>query len=214
MKKTLLILLCFPFFLFAQDSQKRMKKKLDNQSKYQTINIKDKIPSIETELKSVKETWFSLESMKAQNGLIVIFTCNTCPFVVMWEDRYKLIEKIAKENNLGLAYVNSNYKKRDGDDSFEEMKKHAKKMQYSYPYLLDEKSRLANAFGAKTTPHVFLFNSADELVYKGSIDDNHKDINQVKKFYLKDAIKQLTTGKRVFPSETEPVGCSIKRYNP
>ena len=87
-------------------------------------------------------------------------------------------------------------------------------MQYSYPYLLDEKSKLANAFGAKTTPHIFLFNSADELVYKGSIDDNHKDINQVKKFYLKDAIKQLTTGKRVFPSETEPVGCSIKRYNP
>jgi hypothetical protein len=87
-------------------------------------------------------------------------------------------------------------------------------MKYSYPYLLDEKSRLANAFGAKTTPHVFLFNSVDKLVYKGSIDDNHKDINQVKNFYLKDAMKQSATGKKVFPNETKAVGCSIKRYTP
>ena len=76
--------------------------------------------------------------------------------------------------------ANSNYKKRDGDDSFEEMKKHAKKMNYRFPYLLDEKSELANAFGAKTTPHFFLFNSKDQLVYKGAIDDNYKDIKITK----------------------------------
>ena len=214
MKKILLISLCFPFFLFAQDSQKRKDKIKQQGSKFETIAIGDQIPMIDNELKSVRGTWSSIESIRKQNGLIVIFTCNTCPFVLMWEDRYELIEKLAKENHLGLVYVNSNYKKRDGDDSFLEMKKHAKEMKYSYPYLLDEKSRLANAFGAKTTPHVFLFNSKNELVYKGSIDDNHKDINQVKNFYLKDAIKQSTTGKKVFPNETKPVGCSIKRYVP
>ena len=149
-----------------------------------------------------------------KNGLIVLFTSNTCPFVVKWEDRYKIAEELAKKNNLGFVYINSNYKKRDGDDSFEEMKKHAKKMNYRFPYLLDEKSELANAFGAKTTPHFFLFNSNDQLVYKGAIDDNYKDIKKVKEFYLEDAINQLAKGKRIKVSETKPVGCSIKRFRP
>ena len=65
------------------------------------------------------------------------------------------------------------------------MQKHAKDKNYQYPYLLDVKSRLANAFGAKTTPHVFLFNSSQELVYKGSIDDNYDSADEVTSFYLK-----------------------------
>ena len=89
-------------------------------------------------------------------------------------------EELAKKNNIGLVYINSNYKKRDGDDSYEEMKKHAKKMNYRFPYLLDEKSKLANSFGAKTTPHIFMFNSNLQLAYKGAIDDNYEDINKVK----------------------------------
>jgi|TARA_B110000196_G_scaffold111704_1_gene97056 thioredoxin-related protein len=214
MKKIIILILCLPFFLLAQDSQKRKDKLKQQGSKFETIAIGDQIPMIDNELRSVKGNWMSIESVKEKNGLIVIFTCNTCPFVVMWEDRYKLVEELAQRYNVGLVYVNSNYKKRDGDDSFENMKKHAKDNQYQYPYLLDEKSRLANAFGAKTTPHVFLFNNTDQLVYKGCIDDNHKDIKAVKSFYLKDAITQLVSKKRVDPNETRAVGCSIKRYVP
>ena len=143
-----------------------------------------------------------------------MFTSNTCPFVVKWEDRYKITEELAKKNNLGLVYINSNYKKRDGDDSYDEMKKHAKEMNYRFPYLLDEKSKLANAFGAKTTPHIFMFNSNYQLVYKGAIDDNYEDIDKVKEFYLEDAITQLVKGKKIKVSETNPVGCSIKRFKP
>ena len=123
-----------------------------------------------------------------------------------------MLEELAKKNNIGLVYINSNYKKRDGDDSYEEMKKHAKKMNYRFPYLLDEKSKLANSFGAKTTPHIFMFNSNLQLAYKGAIDDNYDDINKVKEFYLEDAIQQLVKGKRIKVSETKPVGCSIKRF--
>ena len=172
------------------------------------------MPKVDFELKSVNEEWITINSQTSDNGLLVIFTCNTCPFVVMWEDRYKLVEQIAEENNIGLVYINSNYKKRKSDDSFERMQKHAKKMNYQFPYLLDEKSKLANIFGAKTTPHIFLFDNKNTLVFKGAIDDNYKEIKKVEKFYLKDAIKQLVSGSEITVSETKAVGCSIKRYVP
>jgi|TARA_B100000530_G_C15927165_1_gene475397 thioredoxin-related protein len=207
MKKILITLLCLPFIMFAQNSDKK-----SSQEEFPTIEIKDEMPNMDYEMKSVNGISYSLNNLKEKNGIIILFTCNTCPFVVKWEDRYKLLEELAKKNNIGLVYINSNYKKRDGDDSYEEMKKHAKKMNYRFPYLLDEKSKLANSFGAKTTPHIFMFNSNLQLAYKGAIDDNYEDINKVKEFYLEDAIQQLVKGKRIKVSETKPVGCSIKRF--
>ena len=207
MKKILITLLCLPFIMFAQNSDKK-----SSQEEFPTIEIKDEMPNMDYEMKSVNGISYSLNNLKEKNGIIILFTCNTCPFVVKWEDRYKLLEELAKKNNIGLVYINSNYKKRDGDDSYEEMKKHAKKMNYRFPYLLDEKSKLANSFGAKTTPHIFMFNSNLQLAYKGAIDDNYEDINKVKEFYLEDAIQQLVKGKRIKVSETKPIGCSIKRF--
>ena len=207
MKKILITLLCLPFIMFAQNSDKK-----SSQEEFPTIEIKDEMPNMDYEMKSVNGISYSLNNLKERNGIIILFTCNTCPFVVKWEDRYKLLEELAKKNNIGLVYINSNYKKRDGDDSYEEMKKHAKKMNYRFPYLVDEKSKLANSFGAKTTPHIFMFNSNLQLAYKGAIDDNYEDINKVKEFYLEDAIQQLVKGKRIKVSETKPVGCSIKRF--
>ena len=205
MKKIIIFIMCLPFLVFAQNTEK---------SKFQTISVNEKMPEVDFELKSVNEEWITINSQTSDNGLLVIFTCNTCPFVVMWEDRYKLVEQIAEENNIGLVYINSNYKKRKSDDSFERMQKHAKKMDYQFPYLLDEKSKLANIFGAKTTPHIFLFDNKNKLVFKGAIDDNYKEIKKVEKFYLKDAIKQLVSGSKITVSETKAVGCSIKRYVP
>tara|TARA_E500000331_G_scaffold352986_1_gene402747 strand:- start:647 stop:1276 length:630 start_codon:yes stop_codon:yes gene_type:complete len=209
MKKLLLILLCFPIITIAQYGKKKSEK-----SQLETIEIKAEMPNMKQKLKSVNGYSYSLESISEKNGLVVIFTSNTCPFVIKWEDRYTMVEELTKKNNLGLVYINSNYKKRDGDDSFEKMKEHAKKYNYRSPYLLDEKSMLANSFGAKTTPHVFMFNKEFQLVYKGAIDDNYKDIDRVKEFYLKDAIEQLVYGKKIKVSETDPVGCSIKRFKP
>ena len=207
MKKILITILCLPLLMFAQS-------KKQDQEMFETLEIKAEMPLMEEELKSVNGFSYSLKTLTEKNGIIVLFTCNTCPFVVKWEDRYKILEDMAKRNNIGLVYVNSNYKKRDGDDSYDEMKKHAKEMNYRFPYLLDEKSKLANAFGAKTTPHIFMFNSNYQLVYKGAIDDNYEDIDKVKEFYLEDAITQLVKGKKIKVSETNPVGCSIKRFKP
>ena len=209
MKKLLLILLCFPIITIAQYGKKKSEK-----SQFETIEINSEMPNMEQKLKSINGNSYSLKDLSVENGLVVIFTSNTCPFVIKWEDRYTMVEELTKKNNLGLAFINSNYKKRDGDDSFEKMKEHAKKYNYRCSYLLDEKSMLANSFGAKTTPHVFVFNADNQLVYKGAIDDNYKDINKVKEFYLKDAIEQLVKGKKIKVNETDPVGCSIKRFKP
>jgi hypothetical protein len=77
--------------------------------------------------------------------------------------------------------------------------------------VVDEESKIANAFGGQTTPHVFLFDSSMELVYKGAIDDNYKSGTDVKQAYAKEAVASLANGQKVAVAETKPVGCSIKR---
>lgn len=178
---------------------------------FPALNIGGKAKLTETKMKSVSGTSVSLNDLKRENGLVVIFSCNTCPFVLGWENRYNEIYNWGQSNGVGMAVVNSNHQKRDGDESLEAMKEHAKEKSYQFPYLLDHESLLANAFGGQTTPHVFLFDKNFQLVYKGAIDDNYKDVSAVKNHYLKDAIQSLATGKAIAVSETKPVGCSIKR---
>ena len=195
--KILLLALILNTSLFAQ--------------KYPTLSIGQKMPMEETKIFDISKESMTLNENMKDNGILVVFTSNSCPFVVMWEDRYKLLEEKCLNSGLGMVYINSNQAKRDGDDSFEKMKNHSQKMGYSFPYLIDEKSKLANAFGAKTTPHVFLFNNEKKLVYKGAIDDNYKSINDVKKKYLLDALEEVSNQKIVTINRTKAVGCSIKR---
>lgn len=175
------------------------------------LAIGEKSPYTDVKMKGVSGEELSLNDLKMANGLVVIFSCNTCPFVLAWENRYNEIYEWAKENSVGMAMLNSNYMKRDGDDSLEEMKKHAEERNYKFPYLVDEQSLIANAYGGQTTPHVFLFDKNFNLVYKGAIDDNYKSALDVKEEYLKDAIASLAKGEKIAVAETKPLGCSIKR---
>jgi len=179
--------------------------------KYPTLNIGQEMHMQDTEILDVYEKSMTLSKNLKRNGILVVFTSNSCPFVVMWEDRYKLLEEKCMNSDLGMVYINSNQAKRDGDDSVEEMKKHSIKMRYTSPYLIDENSKIANSFGAKTTPHIFLFNKKKVLVYKGAIDDNYNSINDVTKNYLLDAMQEVSNQKNVSTPETKAVGCSIKR---
>lgn len=153
----------------------------------------------------------NIADFKGENGTLIIFSCNTCPFVVAWEDRYNDLHSLAANNKIGAVLVNSNEAKRKGDDSENEMLEHYRKQAYSMPYLMDNNHELADAFGAKTTPHVFLFDGDNKLVYRGAIDDNFKDKDAVTKTYLADALKQLGTGVEIETKTTPAKGCSIKR---
>ena len=183
-----------------------------------TLEIGNLAPAASYSMMNIDGSQVSINDIKGENGALVIFTCNSCPFVVGrgettegWEGRYNGIIALASENGFGTLLVNSNAARRDDSDSFIKMKSRAMEMGYLAPYVLDEESKLANNFGARTTPHVFLFNSDLELIYKGSIDDSVDSAEAVEEHFLKDAISRSAEGKRIKTNSTKAMGCSIKR---
>lgn len=183
-----------------------------------TLEIGNLAPAASYSMMNIDGSQVSINDIKGENGALVIFTCNSCPFVVGrgettegWEGRYNGIIALASENGFGTLLVNSNAARRDDSDSFIKMKSRAMEMGYLAPYVLDEESKLANNFGARTTPHVFLFNSDLELIYKGSIDDSVDSADAVEEHFLKDAISRSAEGKRIKTNSTKAVGCSIIR---
>ena len=176
-----------------------------------TMKIGDKAVHTNIKMLDISGEKISLADVKKDNGLLVMFSSNTCPFVLQWEDRYLEIKALADQHKVGMIVLNSNYGNRNGVDSYEAMQKHARNKNYNFYYAVDEDSKIANAFGGQTTPHAFLFDSDLELVYKGAVDDNYKSAKNVKQAYLKDAINSMVNGKEIAVTETKPVGCSIKR---
>ena len=182
------------------------------------LAIGAKAPFADAAMSNVDGTMMTLESAAGPNGLLVVFSCNTCPFVVGngtksdgWEGRYNSTNQIAERMGIGMVLVNSNEAKRDNNDSMEAMQEHAKAEGYEMPYLLDKAHRIADAFGALKTPHVYLFDKDMTLVYRGSLDDNVNDANQVEDNYIMDAMTSLKRGKACDVAETKAIGCSIKR---
>jgi len=160
----------------------------------------------------------SLKSLLGKEGLIVVFSCNTCPFVVGsedfagWEVQYDSLYALASSKNIGFVLVNSNEGKRMNVDSFEEMVRHSKEKNYNMPYLLDKYALLAEAFGAKTTPHVFFFDEKFQLIYTGSIDNQWDNARKNTEPYLSNAILAKSKGKKIIPNTTSPKGCGIKKH--
>jgi hypothetical protein len=130
--------------------------------------------------------------------------------VKLSESRIKEYSDYCLANDIGCALINSNEGQRAEEDSFDEMIKYFGVQKLQCTYAVDEKSQLANAFGATRTPQCFLFN-AKGLVYKGAIDDNVKDAAAVKAPYLKDALTSLVKNEIPKMQETKSIGCTIKR---
>ena len=177
------------------------------------LSIGSKVPKAEVKMKDISGQEVTLKEAFKENGLLVMFSCNTCPAVKANQDRTREISKYALQKNVGVILVNSNEGQRDDEDSFEAMKKYAKKQGYSWSYAVDEKSVLADALGANRTPECFLFNKEESLVYYGAIDDNPKDPENIKRAHLKEAINEMLNGKDVTVKTSRSVGCGIKRQS-
>lgn len=182
------------------------------------LSIGDKAPMTDVPMMDISGEKMTLQQMAGENGLLVVFSCNTCPFVVGnaeksegWEGRYNDYVMAGQKTGINMVLVNSNEAKRGQGDSFDDMVARAKKQGYMSKYVLDENHMLADAFGAKTTPHVYLFNKEMALVYQGAIDDNVNKAEDVKEYYLLDAMKATMDGQPVKVQETKAIGCSIKR---
>lgn len=179
------------------------------------IDLGTTIPNGDKKMLNVSDDQrISLNDQKKNNGLLVIFSCNTCPYVVAQEERILDVQQKAERMQIGVVIVNSNEGKRESDDSKEEMKKYAKKQKYTAPYVIDSMSVMADAFGATRTPECFLFDKDGKLVYRGSIDDSPKDASAVKQHYLLDAMTAVSKGNAVAVGTTVSSGCTIKRKLP
>jgi len=153
----------------------------------------------------------SLIQAKTQKGLIVMFSCNTCPFVIKAQPKTKKAMDLAKKLEMGMVVVNSNQAQRGAEDSRENMAAYARREGYTVPYVMDEQSQLADAFGATRTPEVFVFNGEGKLVYKGALEDNPAEPEKSTKLFLENALKALDQHTAISPAETKSIGCSIKR---
>jgi peroxiredoxin len=153
----------------------------------------------------------TLADAAGENGLLVMFTCNTCPYVKAWEDRYNAVAEAAAERGIGMVAVNPNVAYRDRGDSMADMQARAKAQGYAFPYAVDENAALADAFGATKTPELFLFDADMTLVYHGAIDDNAQDAEAVEAPYAMNAMQALAAGEEVAEPVTKSIGCSIKR---
>ncbi|MDO8550735.1 MAG: thioredoxin family protein [Ignavibacteria bacterium] len=173
-----------------------------------TLKIGSTAPDFD--LPAVDGNNYSLYSFKDSAELVVIFSCNHCPYVQAYEDRIIDLQKEYKDKGVSVVAINSNDITNYPDDSFDHMVNRAKQKGFNFPYLRDEEQIAASAYGATHTPEVFLFNKERKLVYTGKIDDNWQEPEKVRNQYLKNAIDELLKGKEISVPETYSIGCTIK----
>ncbi len=166
--------------------------------------------AIDFKLKSVDGKMYSMADYKDAKGFIVVFTCNTCPFAVKYEDRVNQLAKKYKSKGYVLLAINSNDPEVQPDDTYPLMIARAKDKGYAFPYLVDEGQKIYPQYGATKTPHVFLLDKNLVVKYIGAIDDNADDASAVKERYLENAIAALESGIDPSPALTKAIGCSIK----
>lgn len=182
------------------------------------VNVGDAAPMTTTKMKTTSGDMTSIADAAMENGVIVVFSCNTCPYVIAWEDRYNEIAELGAEHGFGFIALNPNEAKRDGEDSFDAMVEHAKENDYQFAYAVDTKHEIADAYGADRTPHVFLLHrtnpdEAMKVAYIGAIDDNYKNAEEVEEPFLANAIRALAGGNNPDPNLTKSIGCTIKRID-
>jgi hypothetical protein len=168
------------------------------------LELGSTIPLADTKMQDISGERINLNEVMQENGLVVIFSCNTCPWVDAWEDRYVELAEAYQKKGVGFVAINSNAAYRDKGDGLGDMQVRAREKGYNFYYTLDKNSQLARAFGATRTPHVFV------LVYRGAIDDNAKNPKKVEEAYLAAALDASLAGKVIEAASTKALGCTIK----
>ena len=175
------------------------------------LTIGSTLPSPELKMKDISGKQFSFNDVKKKNGLLVVFSCNTCPWVIKNQQVAMQGFSYAASKEIGVIVLNSNEGSRDGGDSKNAMLAYAKEQNYQWPYVMDDNSKMADAFGARVTPECYLFDKNMKLVYHGAITDNPKTPSESTRDHLKVAVDEVVNGKSVSMTTSKAMGCTIKR---
>ncbi|MCG8580217.1 MAG: thioredoxin family protein [Bacteroidales bacterium] len=172
------------------------------------VKVGDKAPDFKLTNTDYKKV--ALSDYNDQEGVILIFTCNHCPYAKFYEERINLLHKSYAPQKFPVVAINPNDSVKFKTDGFS----HMVAKNYKFPYLLDNEG-VYKEYGATKTPHVFLLNNTGKgfkVAYIGAIDDSPQEASQVKVKYLEDAIKSVKAGKEASPAITKAIGCSIKPF--
>jgi peroxiredoxin len=164
-------------------------------------------------LKNIDGKMVSLADYKDAKGYIVTFTCNTCPYAVMYEDRIIDLDKKYAAKGYPVIAIMPNDTNIKPDDDLNAMKQRAKEKGFTFPYLIDKEQTVFPKYGATKTPHMFVLQKTKKgniVKYIGAIDDNYKDASAVTTKYVEKAVDALIKGEDVKEKETKAIGCSIK----
>ncbi len=178
------------------------------------VSIGDKAPTFS--LTGVNDEVVSLSDYTDSEGLILVFTCNHCPYSVMYEDRIIELQDKFGSQGFPVVAINPNDPEVVPEDGFAEMKVRASEKNFNFPYLFDADQKVYPKYGATRTPHFFILNRTESdfiVEYIGALDDNHSDANAVKVRYVEDAIQQLKKGVKPAITSTKAIGCSIKKQS-
>ena len=174
------------------------------------LAIGDSALMTDVQMKNVDGSMVSIGGAAGEKGLLVIFTCNQCPWVKAWEERMAALSNEYAGKGVGVIMINSNDPAVSSEDSYEEMQRRAEARGFGFPYVVDATSDVARAYNAKVTPEAFLFDAEGKLVYHGTIDDNARKPGEVQAHYLRDALAALVAGEEIANKETKSLGCTIK----
>ncbi|MFY0673507.1 MAG: thioredoxin family protein [Bacteroidia bacterium] len=167
----------------------------------------------EFNLKSTNGSMVSLSDYSDKKGVILVFTCNHCPYAKLYEDRLIALDKKYSEKGWPVIAINPNDPEVQPADSYEKMIERAENKGFTFPYLFDEGQEVYPQYGATRTPHVYLLENTKKgfkVAYIGAIDDNAKDATAVKERFVENAIDALMAGNKVEKTETAAIGCTIK----
>ncbi|TMM03105.1 MAG: thioredoxin family protein [Actinobacteria bacterium] len=151
----------------------------------------------------------STHSPDGDPATVVVFTCNHCPYALAWHDRIMAVARDYGDRGVRVLAINSNDAQRYPRDSYEAMKQRVATERWPLPYLRDESQEVAHAYGAQTTPDVFVLDAQRRLRYRGAPDSGYDDPSQ-NAAWLRGAIDAVLAGGDPSPAETKPIGCSIK----
>lgn len=173
-----------------------------------TLRIGDRAPDFE--LHATDGETYNLDDFKTSRTLVVFFTCNHCPFVTGSDEATRATALRFKDRGVAFVGINSNSENTHQEDDFNNMVKRMNEQRFPWVYVRDRSQDVARAYGALRTPHFFVFNEEQRLVYTGRGVDNPRNTAEMTTNDLERALEEVVAGKPVSIPLTNPIGCNVK----